>query len=57
MLSERQQFMVDLLDKRGGAEIEGDLEATMADEPHLHNVVNKVGWTQLFCPRRCSQDV
>ena len=49
--------MVDLLDKRGGAEIEGDLEATMADEPHLHNVVNKVGWTQLFCPRRCSQDV
>ena len=39
MLSERQQKMVDLLDKHVGAEVEGDLETTMVtmiEEPHLH---------------------
>ena len=46
MLSERQQKMVDLLDKHVGAEVEGDLETTMVtmtEEPHLHNVAVNTG--------------
>lgn len=46
MLPERQQKMVALFEKHVGAELEGDLEttmATMSDDPHLHNVPTMVG--------------
>ena len=46
MLSERQQQMVALFEKHVGAELEGDLDttmATMSDDPHLHNVPTMVG--------------
>lgn len=46
MVSERQQQMVALFEKHVGAELEGDLDttmATMSDDPHLHNVPTMVG--------------
>jgi carboxymethylenebutenolidase len=46
MLSERQQQMVALFEKHVGAELEGDLDttmATMSDDPHLHNIPTMVG--------------
>ena len=46
MLTEKQQQMVDLLEQHVGAELEGDLDTTMAtmtDDPHLHNVPTMIG--------------
>jgi len=46
MLTEKQQHMVDLLEQHVGAELEGDLDTTMAtmtDDPHLHNVPTMIG--------------
>jgi carboxymethylenebutenolidase len=46
MLSQKQQEMVALFEKHVGAELEGDLDttlATMSDDPHLHNVPTMVG--------------
>lgn len=46
MASDRQQQMVALFEKHVGAELEGDLDTTMAtmgDDPHLHNVPTMVG--------------
>ena len=46
MLSERQQKMVALFESHVGAELEGDLETTMAtmcDDPHLTNVPTLIG--------------
>ena len=46
MLSERQQEMVALFEKHVGAELDGDLDTTMAtmtDDPHLHNVPTMIG--------------
>ncbi len=46
MLSERQQQMVALFEKHFGAELEGDLETTMAtmcDNPHLIHVPTLMG--------------
>jgi carboxymethylenebutenolidase len=46
LVSERQQQMVALFEKHVGAELEGDLDttmATMSDDPHLHNVPTMVG--------------
>jgi carboxymethylenebutenolidase len=46
MLSERQQQMVALFEKHVGAELEGDLDTTMAtmcDEPHLNHVPTMAG--------------
>src|SRR5438046_1038334 len=45
-LSQRQQHMVAQFEKHVGAELEGDLDttmATMSDEPHLHNVPTMIG--------------
>jgi carboxymethylenebutenolidase len=50
MLSETQQQMVALFEKHIGAELEGDLDttmATMSDDPHLNHVptmAGGVGW-------------
>src|ERR1700686_40947 len=46
MLSERQQQMVALFEKHVGAELDGDLEitmATMSDDPHLNHVPTMAG--------------
>ena len=46
MLTERQEKMLALFDKHVGAELDGDLDttmATMSDTPHLHNVPNMLG--------------
>jgi len=46
VLSERQQRMVEQFEKHVGAELDGDLDttmATMSDEPHLHNVPTMIG--------------
>ena len=46
MLSKRQQHMVALFEKHVGAELEGDLDttmATMSDEPHLNHVPTMAG--------------
>jgi carboxymethylenebutenolidase len=46
MLNEKQQEMVALFEKHVGAELDGDLDTTMAtmiDEPHLHNVPTMTG--------------
>ena len=46
MLSEQQQQMVDLFEKHMGAELEGDLDttmATMSDEPHVNHVPTMAG--------------
>ena len=46
MTSERQQKMVALFEKHVGAELEGDLEttmATMSDAPHLNHVPTMAG--------------
>ncbi len=46
MLSERQRQMVALFEKHVAAELEGDLDTTMAtmcDDPHLHNVPTMIG--------------
>jgi carboxymethylenebutenolidase len=46
MLSERQQQMVALFERHVGAELEGDLDttmATMSDEPHLNHVPTLAG--------------
>jgi carboxymethylenebutenolidase len=46
MLSERQQRMVALFEKHVGAEMEGDLDttmATMSDAPHLNHVPTMAG--------------
>ncbi len=46
MLSENQQQMVALFDKHIGAELQGDLEttlATMNDSPHVNHVPTMVG--------------
>lgn len=46
MLTEKQKAMVALFEKHVRAELDGDLETTMAtmtDEPHLHNVPSMVG--------------
>ena len=46
MLNEKQQKMVDLFEKHVGAELDGDLDTTMAtmtDTPHLHNVPTMTG--------------
>ena len=46
MLSEKQQQMVALFEKHVSAELEGDLDttmATMSNNPHLHNVPTMVG--------------
>jgi len=46
MLSQKQQEMVALFEKHVGAELEGDLDttlATMSADPHLHNVPTMVG--------------
>ncbi|MSV36206.1 MAG: carboxymethylenebutenolidase [Bryobacterales bacterium] len=45
-LSAAQQAMVALLQQHVGAELAGDLEATMntmTDDPHLHNVPSMIG--------------
>ncbi|MEP6890439.1 MAG: ester cyclase [Nitrospirota bacterium] len=45
-LSAAQQAMNDLLDRHVKAELDGDLDttmATMSDNPHLHNVANMMG--------------
>jgi carboxymethylenebutenolidase len=45
-LSPHQQQMVDQFEKHVGAELEGDLDTTMAtmcDEPHLYNVPTMIG--------------
>ena len=46
MLSERQQQMVALFEKHIGAELDGDLDttmATMSDDPHLNHVPTMAG--------------
>ncbi len=46
MLSPKQQAMEALFERHVGAELEGDLDttlATMSEEPHLHNVPTMVG--------------
>lgn len=46
MLTDRQQRMVALFEKHVGAELEGDLDttmATMSDEPHLNHVPTTAG--------------
>ena len=46
MLSENQQQMAAIFDKHVGAELEGDLETTMAtmnDSPYLHHVPTMAG--------------
>lgn len=46
MLTDRQQRMVALFEKHVGAELEGDLDttmATMSDEPHLNHVPTMAG--------------
>ena len=46
MLSEKQQQMVALFEKHVGAELEGDLDttmATMSEEPHLNHVPTMAG--------------
>lgn len=46
MLSEKQQRMVALFEKHVGAELEGDLDttmATMSDTPHLNHVPTMAG--------------
>lgn len=46
MLTERQQKMVALFEKHVGAELEGDLDitmATMSDSPHLNHVPTMAG--------------
>ena len=46
MLSERQQQMVALFEKHVGAELNGDLDttmATMSDDPHLNHVPTMAG--------------
>ena len=46
MLSETQQQMVALFEKHIGAELEGDLDttmATMSDDPHLNHVPTMAG--------------
>lgn len=46
MLSEKQQQMVALFEKHVGAELEGDLDttmATMSDDPHLNHVPTMAG--------------
>ena len=46
MLSEQQQQMVALFEKHVGAELEGDLDttmATMSDDPHVNHVPTMVG--------------
>ncbi|MFT5139104.1 MAG: carboxymethylenebutenolidase [Lysobacterales bacterium] len=46
MLSEKQQQMVTLFERHVAAELEGDLDttmATMSDDPHLHNVPTMIG--------------
>lgn len=46
MLSEKQEAMVATFEKHVAAELEGDLDttmATMSDNPHLHNVPTMVG--------------
>lgn len=45
-LSAAQQAMNDLLERHVKAELDGDLDttmATMSDNPHLHNVANMMG--------------
>lgn len=45
-LSPAQQAMVDLFERHVKAELDGDLDttmATMSDHPHLHNVANMMG--------------
>ncbi|MDT7042008.1 ester cyclase [Candidatus Nitronereus thalassa] len=45
-LSSNQQVMVDVFQQHMNAEMDGDLEATMAtmtDAPHLHNIPVKMG--------------
>lgn len=45
-LSSDQQAMVDLFERHVKAELDGDLDttmATMSDNPHLHNVANMMG--------------
>src|SRR3954464_6074724 len=46
MLSDKQQQMVALFEKHVGAELEGDLDttmATMSDDPHLNHVPTMAG--------------
>src|ERR1700688_955095 len=46
MLSVKQQQMVALFEKHGGAELAGDLDttmATMSDDPHLNHVPTMAG--------------
>lgn len=46
MLSEKQQHMLALFEKHVGAELDSDIDttlATMSDEPHLTNVPTNVG--------------
>ena len=45
-LTESQQAMLDLFEKHVNAELQGDIETTMAtmtDYPHLHNIPSMIG--------------
>ncbi len=46
MLTDKQRSMIDVFAKHVAAEVEGDLDttlATMTDKPHIHNVPNMMG--------------
>lgn len=59
MLSEKQQKMIALFEKHVGAELDGDLDTTMAtmtDDPHLHNVPTMIGGVGLSGVRAFYRD-